>query len=259
MSVPCSLLVSVRNADELEAAYFGGADIIDVKEPDQGALGMASIDALRSIRDRCLQLEISNPISFALGELSDWFHHGELHSDADSRAVAIGSLRPHFLKLGLTGSTDWQSDWARVRALPFGSVNWVAVAYADFQNADSPAPQKVLEEACAAGCRVMLIDTFQKDGRGLLDWMTERQLSQIRIASQQAGIQLALAGSLSLQTLPVILKAGPEIVAVRGAVCDRGDRRKGVDQCLVAGFRSQMGLAIGKTSQLGQSGVSATS
>lgn len=251
MSVPSSLLVSVRNADELEAAHFGGADIIDVKEPDHGSLGMAPIDALRSIRERCLQLQVSNPISFALGELSDWFNRVGLHADAASKAIAIGSLQPHFVKLGLTGRKDWRSDWASVRALPFGSVNWVAVAYADFQNAGSPMPEQVLEEACSAGCGVMLIDTFLKDGRGLLDWMTERQLSQIRSATKQAGIQLALAGSLSVATLPVILKAGPEIVAVRGAVCDRGDRRKGVDQCLVAGFRRKMSLADGLASQLG--------
>ena len=35
------LLVSVRSAAEAEAALLGGADVIDVKEPDRGPLGRA--------------------------------------------------------------------------------------------------------------------------------------------------------------------------------------------------------------------------
>ena len=35
------LLVSVRSADEAIAALAGGADVIDVKEPNRGALGAA--------------------------------------------------------------------------------------------------------------------------------------------------------------------------------------------------------------------------
>lgn len=256
MSVSCSLLVSVRNAEELEAACFGGADIIDVKEPDNGSLGMASIETLRAIRDRSYQLHATNPFSIALGELSDWITDNGLHPEAESRAVAMSRLKPDFVKLGLTGRNDWRNDWARVRVLPFGSVTWVAVAYADFQHVDAPSPEQVLAEARSVGCRILLIDTFLKDGRGLLDWMSDQQLADIHDVAIQAGMQLALAGSLSVETLPTILRIAPEIVAVRGAVCDRGDRRKGVDQCLVAGFRRQMVLVNGLVSPLGEASES---
>ena len=52
MPITPQFLVSIRNANECEAAHFGGADIIDVKEPNNGPLGMADLDALRQIRDR---------------------------------------------------------------------------------------------------------------------------------------------------------------------------------------------------------------
>ena len=45
MSQP-SLLVSVRCADEVAAAIEGGAEIIDVKEPSHGSLGMALPETL---------------------------------------------------------------------------------------------------------------------------------------------------------------------------------------------------------------------
>ena len=40
------LLVSVRCADEVAIAVDGGADIIDVKEPSHGSLGMATPETL---------------------------------------------------------------------------------------------------------------------------------------------------------------------------------------------------------------------
>ncbi len=243
MSVHCSLLVSVRNADELEAAHFGGADILDVKEPDHGSLGMASIDVLRSIHDRYRQLQVTNPLSVALGELSDWFTGNELCAVSESKAADIALLQPHFVKLGLTGRNDWRSAWGTVRSLPFGTAQWVAVAYADFHRSGAPSPLEVLDEAGVAGCRVLLIDTFLKDGRGLLHWLSPLQLRELDSAANQAGMKLALAGSLSRQDLPEILGIRPDVIAVRGAVCDRGDRQKGVDQCLVAGFRRHMHLA----------------
>lgn len=243
MSFPCSLLVSVRNADELEAAHFGGADILDVKEPDHGSLGMASINVLRSIGDRYRQLQVINPLSVALGELCDWFTDNELSAVSESKATDIAELQPHFVKLGLTGRIDWRSAWAAVRSLPFGDASWVAVAYADFHRAGAPSPFEILDEACVAGCSVLLIDTFLKDGRGLLHWLSSEQLRELGFGAKQAGIKLALAGSLSPKDLPEIHGIRPDVIAVRGAVCDRGDRQKGVDQCLVAGFRRQMHLA----------------
>lgn len=38
-SVPPRLLVSVRDAAEAEAAIRAGADLIDAKDPENGALG----------------------------------------------------------------------------------------------------------------------------------------------------------------------------------------------------------------------------
>ena len=47
--MPTRLLVSVRSADEAEAAIAGGADVIDVKEPSHGPLGMSEPDQYSKI------------------------------------------------------------------------------------------------------------------------------------------------------------------------------------------------------------------
>src|SRR3954451_22237023 len=61
------LLVSVRGADEVPAALEGGADLIDVKEPARGPLGMAEAEVVAAVLDR---VDARVPVSAALGEWS---------------------------------------------------------------------------------------------------------------------------------------------------------------------------------------------
>src|SRR3954469_22907203 len=65
---PTRLLVSVRSAAEAEAALAGGADIIDVKEPSRGSLGMADETV---IQDVVATVAGRAPVSVALGDLAD--------------------------------------------------------------------------------------------------------------------------------------------------------------------------------------------
>jgi len=63
------LLVSVRGPNEVEAAVQGGASLIDVKEPNRGALGQADDDVIAAVVKRVAGRQ---PVSAALGELIDW-------------------------------------------------------------------------------------------------------------------------------------------------------------------------------------------
>ncbi|MFM9068482.1 MAG: (5-formylfuran-3-yl)methyl phosphate synthase, partial [Planctomycetota bacterium] len=58
------LLVSVRNAQEAQAAHRGGAQLIDLKEPRQGSLGAVPPADWPSIQ---AALPSSVPLSVALG------------------------------------------------------------------------------------------------------------------------------------------------------------------------------------------------
>ena len=90
------LLVSVRNADEARAAIAGGCDILDVKEPNHGSLGLASLSDIESINREATKQAV--PCSVALGEAAHWLADcvaEEFHADA------APDIRPDFLKLGL--------------------------------------------------------------------------------------------------------------------------------------------------------------
>src|SRR2546427_10904777 len=59
------LLVSVADASEAHAALLGGADVIDAKDPRQGALGAVRQVVLGTI---CTAVGAGRPVSAALGD-----------------------------------------------------------------------------------------------------------------------------------------------------------------------------------------------
>lgn len=237
------LLVSVRAQDEVAAALAGGADIIDAKEPARGSLGPVSAETLQGISARMPE---SVPLSVALGDFRA--------PDAVRRAVAgaevPGRRAPMFVKLGFAGERSdavvtslVASALAATAAMPARPVV-VPVAYADHVSAESPPPEVLLRAAMAAGARAFLIDTYAKDGSGLLEWIALERLRTLSAHARSAGVLLAIAGSLDPAALDHVAGMA-DVVGVRGAAC-RGGRDGSVDAVLVRRLRER--LAVGPRS-----------
>lgn len=215
-SQAAQLLVSVQNAAEAERALSGGADWIDIKSPAAGALGMARLDDMLGVI-----CTIANrlPVTAALGELLDWLILEEMDHLPLSGLAAV--------KVGLSqcaGMPDWPEHWARLASkLPAG-VPLVAVHYADFQTCGSPSAERLLEAAGANDCRLLLVDTCRKSNGNLFDYLSPHQLSELYHQAHNRGLQCVAAGSLGAGDFETAIRAGADIIAVRGAACSRGVR-----------------------------------
>jgi uncharacterized protein (UPF0264 family) len=219
------LLVSVRSAKEARLALEGGAAIIDVKEPDQGALGRAPAHVWREVRNACPD---SVPLSVALGELTEWLA-------PEPPVLPPGAWSGlAFRKLGLAHApADWKERWGQLRSVPsfVAGPPWIAVAYADWQRAGAPDPDSVLETARGvAGVGGILVDTWSKTEPFRLDTTWIAWTKRVR----RGGLILAMAGGLDLAAIRSLDRVGPEIVAVRGAACKEADRQGTIDPRRVA-------------------------
>jgi hypothetical protein len=221
------LLVSVQNAHEAKRALAGGCDLLDVKDPSRGSLGMAGRDAIATVVRVAARVPADGtrvPVSVALGEIVDWL----------DRPVAVKLPRGlDYAKLGTAGikrDREWIRNWSSVRqmfeAMAEAPFHWIAVAYADWKEAAAPEPKAVVEAAAAAGCHGVLIDTHGKSGRTLTDDLVGKELEQIAVQVRKAGMVLALAGQLRADCLPSLAPAEPDILAIRTAGC-RGRQRSG--------------------------------
>jgi uncharacterized protein (UPF0264 family) len=213
------LLVSVRSAPEALTALAGGANIIDVKEPSRGSLGRAEdatlAEVVRMVAGR-------RPVSAAMGELID----------AEPTSPPSGLT---FVKYGLAGCAthDWRG-WLRAQERQLSSFHpdcaLVPVAYADWRRAAAPAVEEVVAFAIEHPGGVLLLDTWDKDGTTLLDWLSLVEVARLGETAHRASARVALAGSLGLEEIARLLPARPDWIAVRGAVCRGRDRNAAIDE-----------------------------
>lgn len=219
--MPTRLLVSVRDVEEAEAALLGGAALIDVKEPARGSLGKADNDVIRAIARHVADRV---PVSAALGE---W----------DENETCPEGIPLSFVKWGPAKASRDLSRWhdlLRSRLQQSGPPEPVFVAYADWECAQAPAVDHIVDLACQRSESVLLIDTHCKEANGasrrptLLDWLPKASVLEIVHRCRLHQVRVALAGSLGFEEIRDLSSARPDWFAVRGAVCRRRDRTSSV-------------------------------
>ena len=207
------LLVSVANAADASAALAGGADLIDAKDPSNGALGAVSAEMLQTIHSAVAG---RRPLTAALGDAQN---EAEIERAARLFAQAGVSL----VKIGFTGGSTIRDINALIAAAVCGAsdAGVVAVAYADSPPGRLP-PGDLIDAAAHAGARGVLLDTADKHAPGLLQLMTVPGLEQWIAHAHAAVLFSAVAVQLTADDLPIVRDAGADVAGVRGAACEGG-------------------------------------
>jgi hypothetical protein len=211
---PMRLLVSVASAADALAALAGGADIIDAKDPQAGALGAVHLEVLRAIH---AVVAGRRPVTAALGDAAS-------ESAIERAAHAFTAAGAELVKVGFLGSPAERIPRlvsAAVRGTKTGGrdAGVVAVAYADAERAAS-LPE--LLEWAALGAQGVLLDTADKSGPGLRALVAPHTLAAWVTRAHEAGLLVALAGQLTADDLAFVREAGADIAGVRGAACHGG-------------------------------------
>jgi (5-formylfuran-3-yl)methyl phosphate synthase len=227
------LLVSVVSPREAGRALAGGADIIDVKDPSEGALGAPAPGVLSAV---IREVGAVAPVSVAIGDLPNLPHAAAL---AARGAALIGA---GYVKVGMRGVRELDDAVAMMRAVAEAvepSTAVIAAAYADADALDPAAlaPRLLPELVHRAGISGALVDTFVKDGRGLYGWVSESELVDLVAHTRRAGGSFAIAGQLALGELR---RVPADVVGLRSAVCRGGDRAAELDAGLVAAAAAEL-------------------
>lgn len=231
MTTTNQLLISVRSAEEAAVALEAGADLIDVKEPSAGPLGVAHHEVLAAV------LAVAKgtvPVSAALGEWTP---------DAINAAHWHLQLPVQFLKWGLAGygnNPGWGEDLLETRRQIRTGTEVVLVAYADWEKAKSPPPAAVVQFAKRFRYKAVLFDTFAKDSGTLLDALPLAELTELVGSLKKSRVPVALGGSLKIEQLKQLKLLEPEWFAVRGAVCAGGTRTGTLDPVRIQKWKAAL-------------------
>jgi hypothetical protein len=232
MNTTPGLLVSVRSADEVEAALAGGADLIDVKEPAKGPLAPAEAEVVAAV---IAKVRGKVPVSAALGEWSP---------NAITDAHWHLELKLNYVKWGLAGYSSrpgWGEDLLDTRReLPVG-MEMVAVAYADWERAKSVSPGELAKFAKRFRFKAFLLDTWGKDGKSLLDFVSPAEVADLVDNLRRLSITVALGGSLRPEHVKQLKVANPDYYAVRTSACAAGKRDGVIDAARVKRWKEAIG------------------
>ena len=228
------LLVSVRNLEEARDAIAGGAEIIDLKEPDAGSLGMADRSSIQAVIQWKNSKRIDVPVSAALGELSEWDHRDYELIPEGLDYVKVGLAREDPFSFGQR-LMDLRAQVASTQTNP---PRWVTVAYADSRAACSPSVDDIARFAISSNSAGLLVDTYHKTGVPLTEIMSVDQLADLGSMLNQHGLFFAIAGQIQPNNVSDCLNViRPQIIAVRSAACRHGDRTQPVSRSAVESLK----------------------
>lgn len=215
-------LASVTGPEEAAVALSGGVDIVDLKDPQAGALGALPAGVVKRAVDAVAG---RRPVSAVAGGPS---LSPQALKDAVSEMAATGV---DYVKVGL------YPDAMGLEALAglSGDVRLVGVLFAEH------GPQLDRVDALkSAGFAGAMLDTGVKDGRRLLDHLPPAALRSFVERARGAGLMAGLAGSLEAPDIARLLPLGPDVLGFRGALCGAADRKGTIDAGRVAAIRALM-------------------
>ncbi len=205
------MLASVRNLEEGKLAYDGGADIIDLKEPSDGALGSAPIHEIHHIVDELWEKCV---ISATIGDLPADYEK------INQKVLQTAETGVDYVKVGMFSDRHIETCLPNLVHCTNKGISIIAVFFADMEF-DVDFAIRIASDARLKG---VMLDTARKGAGGLLSYQNLMQLEYFVNRAKQHNLISGLAGSLKVEDVPQVLQAEPDYIGFRTALCEHNKR-----------------------------------
>jgi (5-formylfuran-3-yl)methyl phosphate synthase len=208
-----ALLASVRSYDEALDAVEAGAELIDLKEPDAGALGGLAISDIARIVQTLRARYPVKPISATIGNIP-----AHALDEMAARVIDVADAGVDYVKVGVTPGPDALRCLDMLAGLPAAVVPvWFC---------DREMNPELIAHSLELGFVGVMFDTEGKDGRTLFDHVDVDTLAQWLRLARDHGNMCGVAGSLGWPQLEQIRALAPDVVGFRTALCVDGRRSR---------------------------------
>lgn len=204
------MLASVTSLEEADLALTAEVDIIDLKQPESGALGALDIQTIQQIVNYC---NGQRPVSATIGDLP-------MHPRSVADAIAtMAGTGVDYIKIGFFPGGDWPGTIQRLSEENRQHPALIAVLFADTH----PVPD-IIEALKIAGFKGVMLDTMDKKQGALTDVMAPSKIEKFVIQAKSRRMLCGLAGSLSEKDIPELIPYRPDYLGFRGALCEGRER-----------------------------------
>lgn len=215
-------LASIRDAAEAGIALEARADIIDVKEPRNGALGAADTATIKAILKA---VDGRAPVSATIGDLP-------MRPDTIRDAVlAQGATGVDYVKFGLFPGGQAKSCLDALAPVT-RNARLIMVMFAD-----RPPAFDAICHAAAVGMSGVMLDTADKSAGSLRHRLDAGAIASFVRQAKAHDLAVGLAGSLTAADIPDLLVLEPDLLGFRGALC-AGSRDGALDPRACAAIRA---------------------
>ena len=205
------LLASISDVEEARIALQTPIGILDMKDPEQGALG--------ALDERI----IGEIVQLVAGTCRSSATIGDLPADPDTvlkKTRAIAALGVDYVKIGMFGG-DWLLKCLPALKPITSQTNLVGVLFAEYF-ADLSGPCHLLKSAGFAG---VMVDTANKKNGSLRTIKSDAELGEFVQTAQSKGLLCGIAGSLKYEDIKPLTTIAPDYLGFRTALCEHHHRQ----------------------------------
>jgi len=212
-------LASVNSLAEAKLILTTAVDIIDLKQPELGALGALPTETVKSIVN---EVKLQKLVSATVGDLP---MQANIVFDA---VKAMSETGVDYIKIGFFPGGDWQATTSKLAELTQQGHKLIAVLFAD-TNPDIDTIQSLKH----AGFYGVMLDTMDKSNGSLTQVMSNTKITEFVNQAKSVQLLCGLAGSLKQQDIAALLTLNPDYLGFRGALCQKHIRTSQLDeQCI---------------------------
>lgn len=204
------MLASINSLEEAQFILTTSVDIIDLKQPEFGALGALPSDTIKNI---VKLVNHKKPISATIGDLP---MNADLIFDA---VTAMSETQVDYIKIGFFPGGDWQKTLSRLNQLTQQGQQLIAVLFAD-----NDPDFKIIPSLKENNFTGVMLDTMDKTSGALSQLMSFNELNIFVKSANEAELFCGLAGSLKTDDIPELLKLNADYLGFRGALCEQHNR-----------------------------------
>lgn len=234
------LLISVKSIAEAQIAMDCGADIIDLKDPDHGALGALPLEMVTEIVTfvNATGQSEKKVTSATIGDLPMvpelLLKHVSALAETKVDIIKIGFFKDVYAEF-----SDYQNCLRTLKTVCDSGVKLIAVLFAEYQY-----PAILIKAIKNAGFYGVMFDTASKNGATFLDYFSMDDMKLISSKVQTQGLLFGLAGSLNLQHMALIKEVAADYVGFRGGVCDNNHRQSTLNPEKIQAIRQVLKISL---------------
>ena len=218
-------LASVTNLHEAEVIVRAGADILDLKNPQAGALGALDINTIREIVSAFTH---RITVSATVGDITNTKLLAPM-------VEAIAATGVDIIKIGYFPELNADEFCQIVNGYTARNMKIVVVFFSDTIDELNDI-ESIIEDTCAYG---YMLDTANKKD-DLLSCLSIEELSEFVALCKERDSMVGLAGSLSQYDIPVLLPLSADYLGFRGALCTAHERTNTIDELAVYRVRQAL-------------------